>query len=471
MLLPRFPGLRAQTQEGSACLFDRVTTVWLCRLARVVAVVALFAGVASAQESGDQDQLDFQGRGSVVVGSGARAFGMGGAFLARADDATAASWNPAGLSYLRLPELSLVGVRDIIDVEGRDAAGALGLQDRRTGDVPDFAALAYPVSLGSVSGAVQLSFQRVLSVDGERDITKTDTQQRITGSGGFDVLALGTGLQVSHRLRLGATFNYWFSGYHQTRERLLHRRSRQETEFDISGFNLNLGLIWSPFENFNVGAVAKTPFTADVTLTRSRTDYVKDDSDLPADITTNAYQADDVRLDFPGAVGFGASWRPLSPLTLSADYTRTFWSDAHIHNFFVLPSTPAGTRANPTPEKPKPTAPGSLFASLSYPTLKTDPQEDTEQIRAGVEYVLIFDRLKIPLRAGYFNDRQYQRAADGSAPRYNGFTLGTGLLAGPVLLDLAYVYESGEVTDPSEARTSVVLQRFIVSLIYRHGSQ
>jgi hypothetical protein len=55
-----------------------------------------------------QDQLTLQARANVVQGSGARALGMGGAFLARADDATAASWNPAGLSYLRLPEVSLV---------------------------------------------------------------------------------------------------------------------------------------------------------------------------------------------------------------------------------------------------------------------------------------------------------------------------------------------------------------------------
>src|SRR5438093_9310257 len=55
-----------------------------------------------------QDELDLQAQANVVLGSGARALGMGGAFLARADDATAASWNPAGLSYLRLPEISFV---------------------------------------------------------------------------------------------------------------------------------------------------------------------------------------------------------------------------------------------------------------------------------------------------------------------------------------------------------------------------
>ncbi|MDD4103113.1 MAG: hypothetical protein PHU80_10865, partial [Kiritimatiellae bacterium] len=41
-------------------------------------------------------------------GSGARALGVSGAFTAIADDATAASWNPAGLIQLERPEFSVV---------------------------------------------------------------------------------------------------------------------------------------------------------------------------------------------------------------------------------------------------------------------------------------------------------------------------------------------------------------------------
>ena len=40
------------------------------------------------------------------VGSGARAMGQGNAFIAIADDATSASWNPGGLSQLERPEFS-----------------------------------------------------------------------------------------------------------------------------------------------------------------------------------------------------------------------------------------------------------------------------------------------------------------------------------------------------------------------------
>src|SRR5688572_5106128 len=44
------------------------------------------------------------------AGSGARAAGMGDAFIAVSDDGTAASWNPAGLAQLRQPEFSVVYV-------------------------------------------------------------------------------------------------------------------------------------------------------------------------------------------------------------------------------------------------------------------------------------------------------------------------------------------------------------------------
>src|SRR3989338_6938604 len=45
----------------------------------------------------------------LPVGSGARAIGQGSAFIAVADDATAASWNPGALIQLERPELSVVG--------------------------------------------------------------------------------------------------------------------------------------------------------------------------------------------------------------------------------------------------------------------------------------------------------------------------------------------------------------------------
>jgi hypothetical protein len=424
------------------------------------------AGSATAQEPEpsprprEQDELDFQGRSSVLVGSGARALGMGGAFLARADDATAASWNPAGLSYLRRPEISLVGVHSTANETTQNATtGFIFGSDRSEGDAPDFLSAAYPVTLGAVSGAIQLSFQRVISFTGDRRIQEELNPLRLVNSRqGFDVLALGTGMKVAGGLRVGVTVNRWFHGFQQTRERVERRRTFQEVDFELSGLSVNAGIIWTPVEHLNLGVSGKTPMRGDVRLSRLRTDFY----DEPLVVTQNAHQSDDVRLDLPGAVGVGVSWRPASTLTLSADYTWTFWSAARIRNYFTLAATPAES-----PDKPPPP---EIFPSLLFPRILDSGQNDTAELRAGLEYVLIWRDLRVPLRAGFLTETQYFRVEGDKAPRFSGFSVGAGIVGGPFLLDVAYLHESGSYVREDPGRTDVTIRRLLFSLIYRHGA-
>ena len=173
-------------------------------------------------------------------------------------------------------------------------------------------------------------------------------------------------------------------------------------------------------------------------------------------------------IDLPGSVGLGASWRPTSPLTLSADYTRTFWSEGRIRNFFTVAADPGGRATPPPPE---------TFASLPYPTLDDPDQVDTQQVRLGAEYVLIAGRVRVPLRAGFFVDRQYFRAAPGipgnrgEAPWFRGYTAGTGVSIGPVLVDVAVVHERGAFRSRDDlAEVETRFTRAVVSLTYRPGS-
>lgn len=434
-------------------------------------LLALHVPVVSAQTSTvGQDELDFQARTSLSIGAGARAIGMGGAFLARADDATAASWNPAGLSYLRQPEFSIVGSwssqngqeldLDFKPDDTNPEATALIQKDSSKGSSPDFASITYPFEVRSLSGAAQLSFQRVFSFQGERTIlrgvaTSGDPNVLVFESqGGFDALALGTGVQVSRRLRLGATVNRWFSGFRQSRSRVPDRPNILTVDFNFSGWNTNLGAIWSPRDDLNLALAGRTSFTGKVALDRTRVDFP---APTRPDPTSNGFSSDDVRLDFPGAFGMGASWRPRSTITISADYTRTFWSGARIRRFFTLPLTGV------------PRAPDDVFFELPYPLLKSG-QTDTEQLRLGFEYVLLGRRVRVPLRIGLFSDGQYFRAEDGSIPRFLGFTLGGGVLVGPFLFDVAYLYEDGQYASGPAAEAGVRIRRFYASLIYRyHG--
>jgi long-subunit fatty acid transport protein len=400
---------------------------------------------------------------------------MGGAFLARADDATAASWNPAGLSYLRLPEISFVYSGSHLD--SVDVASTSRTEDRRHGRTPDFFAVAYPFELGGWNGAAQVSFQRQIAFGGDRTINRTSVDaetgeitsrpSEVRSAGGYDVIALATGVVLRGHFRVGATVNRWFNGYHQTLDRDTIRvgtpgHTTQTSDYDLSAWNVNLGLMWSPREELNLGVVYKTAFTGDVALSRSRVDSLLADS---SPTTTNQASSSElenpVTLKIPAAVGAGVSWRPRSRLTVSADYTRTFWSKGEIRNFFVL------GRAEPN----RPAPPPEISRPLPYPTLDSrQAQHDTIQVRGGVEFVFILGRLKWPVRAGAFGDRQYVQAADGTAPQFFGLTVGTGLVLGPVLLDVAYMRETGDYkavdTDGTTA-ISVHSSRVIGSVIYR----
>jgi long-subunit fatty acid transport protein len=463
-----------------------------------LACLVLLAPVAAAQT--EVDRIDITGRQNLTLGSGARAYGMGGAFLARADDATAASWNPAGLSYLRVPEVSLVGVSNSFDI-------TRGLSsDQFAGRAVDFAAFTWPIGLGEVRGAVQLSYQRAISFDGSRRIELYNQTTGLleqfedgTSDGGFDVVAFGTGLRLSRRIRAGFTVNRWLNGYEQQLSRTIPddiQRPLREFGLDFrpSGWSFNLGLIVSPLEQLNVAAVYKTPFTADVSLDKSRRDSWGT-IDSITEVTTNAASGEAVRLEFPASFGFGLSWRPRDTLTFSADFTRTRWSDARILNYFDVVRTPQSRRGVPGVPPPP-----IVYPERQYPTLRPVPdpndpadpawlegQQDAEQIRVGVEWVLIRGRLKVPLRAGYFNDRQITPVLKGDLPRFNGFTAGTGLILGSMLLDVAWVYEFGEYSVAAEItpgdgfdvpptlqppmRNALTTNRFYASVIYRFSGR
>jgi long-chain fatty acid transport protein len=412
----------------------------------------------------EQDQLDLQARANVVEGSGARALGMGGAFLARADDATAASWNPAGLSYLRLPEVSAVWARANFDSDEILPTGDLNKVDHLRGSTPDFFAVTYPVGFKGITGSAQLSFQRVISFRYDRTIDEFSPLSAHSG-GGFDVLAFGGGFQVARWLRAGLTINRWFNGYTQHSVRTINNIAQPgsrtfDTDFRLAAWNGNLGTIWTPSEKVNIGAVVKTPFSGEVKLARERIDIVN--TATGDRLEANDHSRDDLTLDFPGAVGVGASFRPWSALTASVDYTRTFWSNGRIYNFFTLPK-------RGVPEETVPPEGPDFFSVLPYPTLVDPEQKDTEQVRAGLEYVVIRGRWKLPVRVGYYNDRQYFRSLPGSAPRFNAWTAGAGIILGRVLFDGAYAYERGRYVDLQANSVHVNSHRIYASFIYRHN--
>lgn len=91
------PGVRPAARERSGLRAGMIL---------VVAALCADAGHAGAAEDA--------GTGSIFArGAGNRAFGMGSAFVASADDASALIWNPAGLAYLKRAELEAAQSSDL----------------------------------------------------------------------------------------------------------------------------------------------------------------------------------------------------------------------------------------------------------------------------------------------------------------------------------------------------------------------
>ena len=158
-----------------------------CTLSRQVLSVVLtllltflFLPDAAAQDVGQITQAS-------NVGSGARAMGMGGAFVAVADDATAASWNPAGLTALTRPEFSFVqdlsNFNDALpthtntNVSNGTPSGATTFPASSVTKVsrnPEFVSATYPLSIGHWIIVPQFSYRRAV----KRDFSFTDASPR-----------------------------------------------------------------------------------------------------------------------------------------------------------------------------------------------------------------------------------------------------------------------------------------------------
>ena len=108
------------------------------------------------------------------VGSGARALGMG-AFTAIADDATAASWNPAGLIQLERPEISGVGsyLSRSEDFVSADAGLGVDPGDMSSTDI-NYLSGVLPFRVFNTNFVVSLNYQQVYSFDRKLHFTYFD---------------------------------------------------------------------------------------------------------------------------------------------------------------------------------------------------------------------------------------------------------------------------------------------------------
>src|SRR5258708_36399105 len=118
---------------------------------RTIGVAFLVGGLLRAEGAVAQSLQNVVLRNSFSpIGAGARGLGMGGAFIAVADDGTAASFNPAGLAQLRRTEFAVVGFTDLLtsDLTVPKGTETVTTSSHARHQRPDFAGLALPFEVG-----------------------------------------------------------------------------------------------------------------------------------------------------------------------------------------------------------------------------------------------------------------------------------------------------------------------------------
>jgi long-subunit fatty acid transport protein len=371
------------------------------------------------------------------VGSGARALGMGGAFISIADDATAASWNPGGLIQLEKPEIS--GVFGYIN---RKEDNTFGDHPEASGSQSvDYANLnylsgAYPFQVGNRNMIVSLNYQHLFDFhrdwefqfQTDAEIYPEPQQYDYRQEGALYALGIAYCAEITPAFSAGVTVNRWgdFIYQNQWKQEYTVRDSidlggisltsvtHLKEEFDFSGWNANLGFLWRIGGGWTLGGVFKTPFTADIDHT-TRFDSLL--STPEGDQSDSFTETADEKLHMPMAYGMGISRRFSDSFTLAVDIYRTEWDDYEYEDA-------EGRKTSPITGKP--VGESNIDPATWY--------------RLGAEYLIIGEKTVVPLRCGVFYD---PTPSEGSADDFYGVSLGTGLAWKSVVFDIAYQYRFG----------------------------
>ena len=403
------------------------------------------------------------------VGSGARALGMGGAFIGIADDATAASWNPAGLIQLEKAEVTVVG--EYVN-RREEFSSSRRPEINNTGEID-------ATNLNYLAATLPFHFFRnmVVSVNYQRlyDFKREFNHQlnfaeagldliqnkQFTQDGSVGALGLAGAIEITPTFSLGATFNIWT-------DQLFWCNSWDETFTEKStgtvggvpvfldtyikdeysqfrGLNANIGLLWNVVPSLTVGVVFKTPFTASV---QHNFEFRQTQTlGAPVNTVTTNQQTitEGVDLDMPLSYGIGLAWRFSDELTIDADVYRTHWSD------YILEDSR-----------------GNKFSPITGLPRNQSDVDDTTQIRIGAEYLFIFPnrQLVMPLRAGVFYDPE---PGQGGTKDFYGIALGSGLAYKRLIFDVAYNFRWGNDVDTGNlittSKANVRQHSFLASLI------
>lgn len=366
-------------------------------------------------------------------GVGARAMGMGGAFISVADDSTALYWNPAGLS--RIKRIEFFGGLSHEKLETATEYFGSSNSTFSSNTRPNSFGVVFPVSVYRGGLAFALAVNRVQSFDSrtqfrgfnnsaeeeDPELYQLSIAELSDESDGIYSWSFGAAVDIAPGVSIGGSLNFLSGNYLYELELdaddttgidpgiagLNYRDSLDSDYFGVAG---KVGLLASIGKQIRIGA------TVDVPLNFSVDEYWIQDSYYLYDDGTNESENDDgvFSYDISRPFRFGGGIAAYLPpgVIISADALYTDWTQ---------------TKYSDPPSE-----------DISNEDFKDD-YRDALQLRIGGEYAIPSMGLRI--RAGYlFDPLPYTPEGTTIDSDRRFVTAGIGMILGRILsLDVAYM--------------------------------
>ena len=317
-------------------------------------------------------------------GNGARAAGMGYAFTGLADDASAISWNSAGLTQLYSMEAAVVG-----------RLGAGSYNSTIEGVTPDittksnfqlnFASFIVPFSVGKFNIVGGVAYRTIYDFNEEVTISipEWDYNDSWKEVGSVYAITPSIAMQLAQSLSVGVAYNFYGGKYQYSENDALDEGS--DSKFSSSSFDI--GVFFRPSQKFSIGANMNLPYT----MTRSYEMENKEDAEF----------------EVPFFWSVGAAFRATDQFTISFDFHARKWSGSDAFEEDV----------------------------------EDGVDVDLNSIHVGLEYLIVTQSVVIPLRGGFFTKPLHVWDKDEAQVKNNVFTLGAGVMVGSFIVDAAFEFE------------------------------
>ena len=393
-----------------------------------------------------------------TFGLGARTMGMGGAFLAVADDFTTLYWNPAGLAQIRKFELFGSLSHSGRNVETEFARGRT-VEANRSKTRPNSIGFVYPLYTTRGGVAFALGYHRPQNFDSEVAIQGLDpssdsvfggldVDEMTSNSGGLGLWSFGAGVFISDNILFGGSIDFWHGSSFNELDSAAKDINNIDAEIEsfafhdtvdreYAGLGGRVGVLAFAGENVTLGGTVTLPVDLEVSEVWEQQTIVRLDNG--EEIVDGEGSSILFYIERPFEFGGGVAIKFLEKrLTFAGDVQFTDWTQ---------------TEYNPLPADDIPRNNFDRF------------YDSTIQVRVGAEYRI--PGIETSMRVGYFRDPIPFQDKETDNNR-DFLTVGIGKIFDQIIkFDIAYMRGSWEQSSNSLTENQTV-NRVFMSVGYRY---